>query len=289
MTNFIHAKVEVLPGLFLTVDGNSKITAGNGTYEEPTPNALSLPHIGTCPGSSAICRSTCYVRGLEKHAPEVFACYKDNERVIHSLLMNCHAREDSAVALGAWINENCRGGFRWHVSGDVMGQSHAQWIAQVCRRSPDVNHWIYTRTFGAVHNLVQAPNLVVNISADEENYVQARAVSLVYGFRLCYLSQGPIPSDLPEDSVVFPDYPQRGRDLKKPTTHQWWQELSQVQRKLVCPADFFGQSERFRCGPCSRCLVPLSFEPCPELKTSTLEDSLGTVDATTIACSRCKP
>lgn len=78
------------------VDGNSKITVGNGTYAEPRPNAFSLPAAsvelggGTratpaCPGSTEICRGSCYVKGLAKHAPELYAAYKANDHVLRLL------------------------------------------------------------------------------------------------------------------------------------------------------------------------------------------------------------
>ena len=37
------AEVDVGDGITLYVDGNSKITGSNGTFEDPKPNAFSLP------------------------------------------------------------------------------------------------------------------------------------------------------------------------------------------------------------------------------------------------------
>src|SRR5690606_41636977 len=57
------------------------------------------------------------------------------------------------------------------------------------------------------------------------------------------------PADLPDGSVVFPDYANRGRDLEPDArSHPWWQALTERQRRMVCPADFFGQSREYRCG-----------------------------------------
>lgn len=265
-TAFCHAEVpldlwrEDGTQLAFFIDGNSKITAGNGLYEVPRPNALSLPAAsvdpGTaCPGSTSICRSSCYVRGLAKHAPDLYARYAENLRVFEELTdLGPRYLTHAANVLAVWIATECQGGFRWHVSGDVVSPDHAQWITEVAYASPGVQHWIYTRTLDAVGYLVGEPNLAVNISADAENLEKARAVADLYNVRLCYLSHdGQVP-ELPDGSVIFPDYPLRGREMPSPTDHVWWQSLTQRERAMVCPTDFFGQSEAHRCGPCRKCM-----------------------------------
>jgi hypothetical protein len=277
-TKYVFTDVPVGDGLNLYIDGNSKITAGNGSYEEPVPNALSLPHISTCPGATSECLSTCYVYNLQDNAPEVYKKYAQNERVMHRILLSDPSMETSAEALGTWISESCPDGFRWHVSGDIMHARHAQWIARVAQKSPKVRHWIYTRTFGAVGPLLLAPNLAVNISGDAANYREARKVAKMYGLRVCYMTRdGSLPDDLEEGEVIFPDYNLRGRDMDKPTEHEWWQGLSQEHRRMVCPPDFFGQSERHRCGPCKKCLHPhnAAFKRVEPIVTAPTQGVLG--------------
>jgi hypothetical protein len=255
-TKFIHTKINVGKNIYLCIDGNSKITAGNGTYENPVPNAFSLPHISTCPGSTKICMSTCYVYGLQKYAPEVYAEYCKNERAIHQILMTARIADFAASEFAAWISEYCSGGFRWHVSGDVMNERHALWIVNVADKSPEIQHWIYTRSINLVPILRAAKNLIVNISADVDNYIQAREMANQTKSRICYLSQdGAFPDNLKLKDVIFPDYQLRGRELEDPISHQWWKSLSIENQRKVCPADFFGQSNNHRCGPCSKCLV----------------------------------
>jgi hypothetical protein len=101
-------------------------------------------------------------------------------------------------------------------------------------------------------------NLTINLSADRDNWDTAYTVWDMWSkfVRLSYLSTGEVPENLPAGSVIFPDYPYRGRDLENPTSHSWWKDLSKEQRQMVCPADFFGQSEQHRCGPCKKCLLP---------------------------------
>lgn len=253
MTRYVHTAINVGCGL-LTIDGNSKITLTD--YYEPQPNALSLPHISTCPGATPTCLRSCYVTGLQRNAPDVYESYRRNEATLHRALMTPGTRGDSAERLGAWISASVPG-FRWHVSGDVMHDRHAAWIVDVCRRSPSTPHWIYTKTHALVDVLCMAENLIVNISADADNWRQAKRVADRTGARVCFEASGDgaLPDGLRVGDVVFPDYALRGRDLDDPTSAPWWQGLTQLQRRLVCPADFLGQSEQHRCGPCRKCLV----------------------------------
>jgi nucleoside 2-deoxyribosyltransferase len=162
---------------------------------------------------------------------------------------------ESIKIFGKWISDNCKHGFRWHVSGDVMSIEYSKFIVDVCNVSQNVNHWIYTRSLPIIHILNNAKNLTVNISADAENYIYAKQIVESNGNRICYMtSDGSLPEDLPEGSVIFPDYKLRGRDMENPTDHFWWQGLSTEYRKMVCPGDFFGQSEKHRCGVCNKCL-----------------------------------
>lgn len=268
MTAFVHARIEIAPELAFVIDGNSKITCGNGTYANPAPNAFSLPaasvqghppraDLGFCPGSTPTCRASCYVKGLAANAPDVYVEYRENAATLRAILADHALGWRAAWALGSWIAEHARDGFRWHVSGDVWGAEHARWITSVCFVSRDVRHWIYTRTFEAVGELVRAPNLAVNVSADRDNYDVARAVARRHGARLAYMSTTPddVPAGLPLDAVIFPDYPLRGRDLADKTSAPFWVGLPHTRRLQICPADFFGQSENHRCGPCTKCLV----------------------------------
>lgn len=257
VTTFSMTEVPLWDGISFWLDGNSKIT-WDGTFAAPKPNALSLPHIATCPGSTERCRTSCYVHNLKKYAPDVYRHYELNELALHAALMSPNSSEQSATRLATWICENARGGFRWHVSGDVFSLEHADWIVDVCVKAPSVAFWIYTRTLEAVETLTKAENLAVNVSADIHNYTRARGVADRTSTRICYLvsSMDEKLPDLPPGSVIFPDYPLRGRDLPIATAAPWWQAITDEQKRMTCPVDFFGQSESARCGPCKKCLYP---------------------------------
>ena len=240
----------------ILLDGNGKIGC-DGTYEDPAPNSLSLVPGRDCPDSTETCRRECYVHGLREAVPNLFACYEDNSRTLRQILASEALSIEWAAALATWINRRARGGFRWHVSGDVLDWVHAAWIVTVCLLSPGVRHWIYTRTLSAVSTLVRAPNLVVNVSADADNYLEAKMVAGQHGLRLCYLDtedSGLLPTNLPSGSVIFPSYGQRGRGMGRPIDHWWWRQLDPRQRKMVCAADFFGKSRSLRCAVCRRCM-----------------------------------
>lgn len=257
------------PDGVLYLDGNGKITAGNGTLAEPKPNALSLPAGNSddrrqwCPGSTATCRASCYTHALEDAQPEIAAMYVNNGRMIRDVILADEATgAEWALRLADWITANAPHGFRWHVSGDVINAGHALWISLVARLAPRVQFWIYTRSLFALPLLV-ADNLTVNVSCDVDNFAEALVAwqacrDFKRPVRLCYMTtDGTVPAELPAGSVIFPDYPMRGvgatpDEMRKGSA--FWRGLDTIQRAGVCPVDFYGKSELLRCGPCRRCI-----------------------------------
>lgn len=254
-TVFTRTFIETEFGVF-HFDGNSKVTCDEGTYDEPAPNCFSLVQVLDCPGSTVACREECYVHGLQKHDPILHNKYVLNSINLRRAL-NSPKEIGSLVAIFAeWIDDNVNNQFRWHVSGDIFSYAHAVFIRDVCYSCPDINFWIYTRSFDFAFIIRNVPNLIVNLSLDIDNYKEGRTIAKNHNFRITYLTTDEhIPLELPPGSVIFPSYQVRGRDLDDPTSHEWWRSLSPEYRKMVCPPDFFGQSEKLRCGPCKRCLV----------------------------------
>lgn len=264
-TKFCAAKVEVFDQIELWVDGNQKITAWNGSFEEPEPNAFSIVQVDDCPYRTPTCEASCYVHGLEKHARPTHDLYRHNSRAIRELLAtgSYSVFDDAAHAFGDWIADHCPGGFRWHVSGDVFSEIYAEWIAAVCRESSKTLHWIYTRSFPLVAPLLEVAtvaggNLAINCSADRDNYWLARRFADEHGLRVCYMtSDGATPDDMREGDVIFPDYalrPATGSPAEKRDGSPFYLQLAPEQRRMVCPVDFYGKSDNCRCGPCDRCL-----------------------------------
>lgn len=245
-------------GFTITFDGNQKVTAANGSFEEPAANALSLVQAKDCPYRTPTCDDSCYVHNLEKFQPDIHDHYKRNSENIRTLMDSVHFY-DVAWDVAEWIRTNCEGGFRWHVSGDIFSADYADWISSVVIESPNVEHWIYTRSFPLIHPyLTNLDNLTVNLSADKDNYWLARRTADEHNLRVCYLTvEGEVPDDLKEGDVIFPDYELRGvgqRPFNFRSESKWWQVLEGRQRKMVCPVDVYGKSERVRCGPCRKCI-----------------------------------
>jgi hypothetical protein len=280
-TAFISARLDGPGQLALHFDGNSKITRENGSFEKPAPNAFSLPAaavsgIEHCPGSTEACRKACYVGPLEKAQAELYKLYESNAAAMRAILSDAGMTGAWVMQVAGWIKEHAPGGFRWHVSGDVFSAEYAKFIADVCLESQAVDHWIYTRSFDddklgelAKVSTLRGGNLAVNLSCDVDNYPQASWAALRHGIawhetkdqrpvplRLCYLTiDGYVPIDLPEGSVIFPDYALRPRQYKTMAESEWWRGLEPAQRQMVCPVDAHGKSEKNRCGPCARCLA----------------------------------
>lgn len=288
-TTFCAQRIDGPDGTYLYVDGNQKITAGNGSYDAPLPNAFSLTAeavtrralvegspearatpLDDCPGSTPTCRKSCYVHGLEKHASDTYELYRHNAIEIRRILADQNLADRWAITMAAWITANAAGGFRWHVSGDVFSPSYARWVADVCAESPTVGHWIYTRTFHedamlalASVSTLHGGNLALNLSCDKDNHDRAKLIAERYGapgrpLRLCYLVEKGdpvVPADLPEGSVIFPDYELRPKSAENPQDHAFWNALTVAQRGMLCPVDSYGKSDKIRCGPCDRCLT----------------------------------
>lgn len=253
-------------GRSLFLDGNQKVSGW-----DPKPNALSLVQIETCPQSTNTCRLVCYVHNLEKAQADLHALYQRNTDTLRAILADEDAAEDWANLLGSWIAlMQPEPGFRWHVSGDIMSDDHARWIASVVLSCgleaddhdlPRVRHWIYTRSFDHVEALLpvaahRGGDLAINLSVDQDNLGAALALRAQHpGLRLCYLTVGgEVPLELGDDDVIFPDYALRPRQFATLAESPWWATLEPHQRGLVCPVDAHGKDERRRCGPCARCL-----------------------------------
>ena len=66
--------------------------------------------------------------------------------------------------------------FRLFYSGDVFSEDLAYAIREACGKFPDIQFWIYTRSFDFAPILVQARNLAVYLSVDPVNSAKGLAV-----------------------------------------------------------------------------------------------------------------
>lgn len=63
--------------------------------------------------------------------------------------------------------------FRWHDSGDLQSVDHLKLIAEVCRQTPSVKHWLPTREYATVQQYLTEEtvpsNLTIRLSAHKVN------------------------------------------------------------------------------------------------------------------------
>ena len=87
--------------------------------------------------------------------------------------------------------------FRWHDSGDLQGVWHLANIAEVCRRTPSVSHWLPTREYGYVveylRNHSLPDNLCIRLSAHMIDSEPVLPPELV-GFPTSTVSTAPLSS-----------------------------------------------------------------------------------------------
>ena len=67
-------------------------------------------------------------------------------------------------------NQKDKNYFRWHDSGDLQSIDHLKKIVEVCKKTPDILHWLPTREYKIVNsymiNFGQLPkNLVIRLSS----------------------------------------------------------------------------------------------------------------------------
>ncbi|MFH1568821.1 MAG: hypothetical protein ABIL09_12560 [Gemmatimonadota bacterium] len=153
-------------------------------------NALGFLAGFTCPGSTPACRACCYTQGGRAGLQPALQARARNT---HTLLQLCQREDVEALAgevgrlmdhaYGQYRRRLQGGGeirfragalFRHHWSGDLVDATHAQATYQATARRPELQCWLYTRSFHLLPLLdPPPPNLTVWISQDDDNYHEA--------------------------------------------------------------------------------------------------------------------
>jgi hypothetical protein len=200
------------------------------------PNTWSLPagpleHGGSCPGATAACQG-CYAANLEGAYPSLRRLVNGNlETIEHAL--ECGGIATAAALLGAVVARSrdlqrqdgvARPVFRWHQDGDIFSERYARAIRRAVLEHQDVDHWIYTRTLGAVRLLQGLPGLRLFVSVDRYNWRPAARVAARWGVPVAILE------DTLEDGLRLLDQVQAlepglvehwSRAVPCPATHAW--------------------------------------------------------------------
>lgn len=163
--------------LYLSTDRKvaADATAGGNVK---VANAFGLPagRAYSCPGATSICDGVCYAGKIEKQYSAVFARLNDNLELLRSQDID-GKRALLRIMLWQFLaqceRKNVEKKFRIHWDGDFFDSEYAQAWADVIREFPEIQFWVYTRSFVPALNVVPIiagiPNLAVYLSVDSEN------------------------------------------------------------------------------------------------------------------------
>lgn len=163
------------------VSPNGKTAKGANSFGIPSGTAFS------CPGATTFCERICYAGKLEKVYSGVrnvlmhnWNLLKDaNRATMYSLIWDM---------VQEFVMETRKNGgsldFRIHWDGDFFSRDYADAWAAVILQYPEVNFWVYTRSFTGpvqvIDILAGIPNLTVYLSADPVNIARANEVAAQY-------------------------------------------------------------------------------------------------------------
>ena len=168
------------------VSPNGKTPTIANTFGLPAGKAFS------CPGATSICESVCYAGKLEK-------VYKGVRAVLlHNWELLRNADYDTMVSLLDEMiidfkkdcdKRNAKQLFRIHWDGDFFNDTYTIAWAEVIRRHPEIQFWVYTRVKSAAEMLKGISNLSLYFSTDDENKDTAKELRNEHGVRLAYLAK----------------------------------------------------------------------------------------------------
>lgn len=141
-------------------------------------NAFGLPsgRAYSCPGATSVCESVCYAGKIERQYPNVMASALHNWAMVKDATFG-----ELTFMLGAMVEEfrlecvkrSAPMEFRIHHDGDFFSRTYADAWATVVRMYPEIQFWVYTRSFTPGINVVDLiadiPNLAVYLSVDAIN------------------------------------------------------------------------------------------------------------------------
>ena len=126
------------------------------SYNTPASRCLTGAKLRLVPGS--VCSSCYALKGNYKRFPKVEEAL---ERRFQSL-----KHPDWVVAMAALIKKHKY--FRWHDAGDIQSMAHLENIFEVCRLTPETQHWMPTREarfLKQVSSDTIPPNLIIRMSS----------------------------------------------------------------------------------------------------------------------------
>ena len=194
-------------------------------------NSFGLMRVETCPGRTSgkggcCCKKNikskidvCYVDKLLRVRPGIKKVLEHNTKILKKATP-CGKKELLKQMFASFLSKEYKHGsgninFRMHWSGDVFSKDYAMALAQAMVAFPDINFWMYSRSFKLIWPLLLVKNLSLYVSCDDCNY-QAAAEFMkenkkgnLCRLNLAYMGESPRTKAMipcPVDSGVL-DYP----------------------------------------------------------------------------------
>ena len=106
-----------------------------------------------------------------------YDCYALKNRYRMPIQQNAMGRRLGAITHPLWVQAMTalitgHKYFRWHDSGDLQSVQHLKNIFEVCKNTPDTQHWLPTREAGLMRLMdpdVAPKNLIIRVSATKVN------------------------------------------------------------------------------------------------------------------------
>ena len=108
--------------------------------------------------------ASCYARKLQKLRPSVNQGYKANLEKWRKA-----SAEQWVKAMVFQIERSGTDYHRWFDSGDLQNKAMLDNIIEVCKRTPNVKHWLPTQERDIIKGVDTPPNLVIRLSGSKVN------------------------------------------------------------------------------------------------------------------------
>jgi hypothetical protein len=203
--------------------------------------AFSLPAGGTCPGATDACRAVCYAaRGNH--------CWPST-RVKHEANLCAAGRRDFVRLAVAEIGRRCTSVVRWHVAGDFYSAAYARKVWEVVKKTPDVVHYFYSRSWRVARVkpmlllLAAEPNVRQWWSCDRDTGIP---FPIPEGIKLAWMMSYPEEEQTHADEIALCDLVFRTRRCRS-------LPAVKVCGVTVCPVENGVTGHDTDCGRCGLC------------------------------------
>jgi len=125
---------------------------------------FSLPPVSTCPGHTPFCLKWCYA---------IYEILNWRAHVREAAAYLLSLRDDFPDVVSRYLARLPHAVVRLHVSGDFYDKRYLEKWGEAARRFPGKIFYTYTKSFHILRNAEMPKNLVIHLSADPYNYVEA--------------------------------------------------------------------------------------------------------------------